>query len=105
MRRRRRRRHSPGKRRFRECAVDRDEERSVASEVVMHRGDAVGPNSKVGVAGSDTLVPDWSKWIHLPSDVIASIQPWIAGSSGKTSPFVNGLETNTMSRSPSGDAR
>jgi hypothetical protein len=28
---------------FRECAVDRDEDRFVASEIVENRGDAVGP--------------------------------------------------------------
>jgi hypothetical protein len=30
-------------RRFRECAVNRDEDRFVDSEIVKHRGDAVGP--------------------------------------------------------------
>ena len=28
---------------FRECAVDRDEDRFAAPEIVKHRGDAVGP--------------------------------------------------------------
>ena len=62
-------------------------------------------SSKVCVAGSDTPVPSWSKKTRRPSDVIASNQPWIYGSSGKTSQFVNGGETNTMSRSPSCEVR
>ena len=62
-------------------------------------------SSKVGIAGSETPVPAWSKKMSRPSDVIASNQPWIVGSSGKTSQFVNWGETNTMSRGPSRDAR
>jgi hypothetical protein len=62
-------------------------------------------SSKVGIAGSEIPVPGWSKKMSRPSDVIASNQPWIYGSSGKTSQFVNWGETNTMSRPPSRDVR
>jgi hypothetical protein len=44
--------------------------------------------SAPGVTGSDAPLPGWSKKISRPSDVIASTQPWIDGSSGKTSQFV-----------------
>ena len=57
-----------------------------------------------GVRGSDAPVPGWSKRISRPSDVIASTQPRIDGSSGMTSQLVNQVGTNTMSRSPGGDA-
>ena len=65
--------------------------------------------SKVGSeprsTGSDPPVPGWSKKMSRPSVVIASIQPWRDGSSGKTSQHVNQFGTNTMSQAPGGDAR
>ena len=57
--------------------------------------------SASGVTGSDAPVPGWSKKMSRPSDVIASTHPWMDGSSGKTSQFVNQFGTNTMSRGPS----
>src|SRR5215204_130800 len=50
------------------------------------------------MTGSDAPVPGWSKKISRPSDVIASTQLGMDGSSGKTSQFVIQLETNTRSR-------
>jgi hypothetical protein len=61
--------------------------------------------SAPGVTGSEAPVPGWSKKIIRPSEVIASTQPRVDGSSGKSSQQLNQFGTNTMSRSPSGDAR
>jgi hypothetical protein len=93
------------KRRFRECAVGRDENSFAASESSSTAVMLSARSSKVGIAGSDTPVPGWSKKMSRPSEVIASNQPWIDGSSGKTSQFVNRGETTTLSRGPSRDAR
>ena len=43
--------------------------------------------------------------INRPTDIIASIQPWIESKSGTTSQLVNQVGTHTMSRGPSPDAR
>ena len=65
--------------------------------------------SKVGIApgstGSEAPLPGWSKTMSRPSEVIASTHPWMDGSSGRCSQQVNQFGTNTMSRTPGGDAR
>jgi hypothetical protein len=62
-----------------ECAVNREEDRFTAPEIVKHRGDAVGPLLQGRQrARRDRIrrpVPGWSKKINRPNDVIASTQP------------------------------
>ena len=72
-----------------------------SSTAVMLSAHCSNVGSAPGVTGSDAPVPGWSKKITRPSDVIASIQPCIDGSSGMSSQLVNQFGTNTMSRWPS----
>ena len=99
-----------GEQRRRRERADCDEKcRFGTSEIVEHCGDAVGPlldgrqrarSDRIGGSGAG-----WSKKISRPSEVIASTQPCREGNSGSSSQQVNQGGTNTMSRSPSADAR
>ena len=80
-------------RRWRERAVDATRTASrlprSSSTAVMLSAHCSNVGSAPGVTGSDAPVPGWSKKMSRPSEVIASNQPWMDGSSGKTSQHVN----------------
>ena len=78
------------------------------SEIVEHGGDAVGPllqcRQRARRDGIRHSGAGWSKKMSRPSDVIALIHPCIDGSSDMSSQLLTHIGTNTMSRSPLGDA-
>ena len=66
-------------RRWRECAVDRDQDRfatpSSSNTAVMLSAHCSKVGMAPGVTGSEHPVPGWSKKISRPIDVIASTHP------------------------------